>query len=75
MKVQELKKLLENFDDESDIGFSYNYGDRHRTSVVGNIRHVNEVLVVLSEYHKMLRVVEDDDEHDPEAKTMVVLQD
>jgi hypothetical protein len=44
--VKELREMLEEFDDDALVVFSYNYGDYHRTQAVSNIDYVEERALV-----------------------------
>ena len=74
MTVNELIKLLKDFDGNMEVGFSYNYGDHWRTTVVKIPESVEKESVVYSNYHSELKVVDRDDSDFDKAKTMVVLQ-
>jgi hypothetical protein len=63
MKVRELIEELKNFDPESEVHFSYNYGDHWRTIVAPAVEHADEEFVTHSEYHRMPRLL-DPDEHE-----------
>lgn len=61
----ELNELIERGEAETEIKFSYNYGDYWRTTVAEDIRNVSEVRVKHSDYHSMDKVLSDsDDERD-----------
>lgn len=70
MTVNELKDLLEGFDGEMEVKFSYNSGDYWRTQVASNIRDVEEGYVKYSDYHRMDKIDEDEDE---DSKRVVLL--
>ena len=74
MKVRELKELLENFDDNMEVGFSYPARDHWRTTVVLTPLSAEKQSVVYSDYHSMLKLVDHDDSDFDKAKTMVVLE-
>ena len=59
MKVEELIEILQEYDPESDVHFSYNYGDHWRTQVAPKVTDVNECAVAYSEYHQMDKLVDD----------------
>jgi hypothetical protein len=73
MKVSDLIDRLQDFPEDSDVGFAYNYGDIWRTVVVSKITEVDELEVKYSDYHSMLRLT-DGEESDNESEMMVVLQ-
>ena len=79
MKVSELIRLLQNYDEDSEVHFTYNYGDYWKTQVAPAVRDVFEGEVEYSEYHRMDELLEDyegpeDDEDDRDVRKVVVLQ-
>lgn len=75
MTVGELKELLEQFDDELPVLFSYNYGDHWNTTVAGTISSADTGKVCYSSYHRMNKVVDgEDEEEDPNAVEAVIIQ-
>jgi len=70
MKISELIGKLEEFDEDMDVHFSYDYGDHARTEVAPKIKHVEELGIKYSDYHKMDRIAYEDEE---EEKIVVVL--
>jgi hypothetical protein len=62
MKVSELIELLQDMNEEAEVHFSYNYGDHWRTHVAPKVRQVFEGAVEFSDYHRMDRLVEDEDD-------------
>jgi len=44
-----------------EVHFAYNYGDHWRTEVAPRVGSVDEGAVVYSEYHRMDKMVENDD--------------
>ena len=73
MTVGMLIEELKNFDPDQPVMFAYNYGDYWRTQVAANVRTIDEVDVVWSEYHRMAKVIEsDDDEADGCALAVVI---
>lgn len=62
LTVKELKTLLENFDDDSPVYFGYNYGDHWRTEVADAITKARLKNVRYSDYHSMMRVVDESEE-------------
>ena len=67
MKVAELIEQLRYLDQESEVHFSYNYGDHWRTEVAPRVTRVNEGAVVYSEYHRMDKMLDDEDCYDEET--------
>lgn len=73
--VGELKELLEQFDDELPVLFSYDYGDHEHTTVAGTISSADAGKVCYSSYHRMNKVADgEDDEEDPNAVEAVIIQ-
>jgi hypothetical protein len=62
MTVNELKEYLEQFDGEMEVKFSYTSSDYWRTQVAADISDVEEGYVTYSEYHRMNKVSEDQDD-------------
>jgi len=79
MKVSELIELLEGFDAEAEIHFTYGYNDYWRTQVAPAVRDVFEGEVEYSEYHRTDKLLEDyegpeDDDDDRVVRKVVVIQ-
>lgn len=62
MTVGQLIEELQRFDEDSEIRFAYNYGDHWNTQVAKPIRSIDSGTVSYSEYHRMDKVIEVDDE-------------
>jgi hypothetical protein len=62
MTVNELKEYLEQFDGDMEVKFSYNFGDYWKTQVAEDISDVEEGYVKYSDYHRMDKIDEDEDE-------------
>ena len=75
MIVAELIEQLQNMNPDAEVHFSYNYGDHWRTKVAPTVDSVEEGVVKYSEYHRMAKVVEydDDNEEDNEEVQQVVI--
>lgn len=74
MRVKELMEELENFDPESEVVFSYNYGDYWNTAVAAPAEYIDEGTVTYSEYHRQDKVVEmNDDETDSDGRVRNVV--
>jgi len=71
MLIEELKQ----YDKNSEVRFAYNSGDHWKTQVAELIKSVDSGLVSYSEYHRMDKVVDpnDDGEMPDEAKEVVIL--
>jgi hypothetical protein len=61
MLVRDLIEMLEGCDADMEVHFAYNYGDHWRTEVAPAVGRVDEGAVVYSEYHRMDKIVENDD--------------
>jgi len=60
-------------DKDAEVHFSYNYGDHWRTEVAPAVGRIDEGAVVYSDYHRMDKLVENDDESefDDEGREIV----
>ena len=61
MNVKELIEQLGYMDKDAEVHFAYNYGDHWRTEVTPKVGRVDEGAVVYSDYHRMDKMVENDD--------------
>lgn len=66
MNVAQLIEKLESMPLDAEVHFAYDYGDYWHTSVAPEVVHVYEGQVEWSEYHRMPKVVESDQEWDTE---------
>ena len=80
MNVAELIEELKYMDQDAEVHFTYNYGDHWRTQVAPEVRSVHEGFVVNSDYHRMPKVLEDeediyleDGEQDPDVQRVVLI--
>ena len=64
MKVSELIEELKYMDPDAEVHFAYNYGDHWRTQVAPTVDRVDVGTVKYSEYHRMPKVVEEEDDDD-----------
>jgi hypothetical protein len=73
MKVSELIEQLGYLDQDAEVHFAYNYGDHWRTEVAPKVGRIDEGAVVYSEYHRMDKIAEYDDEieFDDDGKEIV----
>jgi len=62
MNVKELIEQLQDMNPEAEVHFAYGYGDHWRTTVAPSASRVSQGLVQYSEYHRMDKLVEDEDE-------------
>lgn len=62
MTVRDLKILLEEYDDDLPVKFSYNYGDYWGTIVAKEIGTIEEGMTIPSSYHNMDKVVDESDD-------------
>ncbi len=62
MKVSQLIEQLGYMDKDADVHFAYGYGDHWRTTVAPKVRQVFEGFVDFSDYHRMDKLVEDDED-------------
>ena len=80
MKVSELIELLQMESPDAEVHFSYNYGDHWRTQVAPTVDSVETGYVTYSDYHRMHKVTEDEDdiyledgERDEDVKEVVLI--
>ena len=78
MQVFQLIEQLMDLDPNAEVHFSYNYGDHWRTEVAPRVGSVLEGMVKYSEYHRMDRLVDEDEMYEEEgdfegARRVVVL--
>ena len=73
MKVADLIQELQCMPQDAEVHFSYNYGDHWRTEVAPKVGRVDEGSVVYSDYHRMDKIAEYDDEieFDDEGREIV----
>jgi len=62
MLVKELIEMLEGMNQDAEVHYAYNYGDHWRTEVAPRVDRVDEGAVVYSDYHRMDKIAEYDDE-------------
>jgi len=67
MQVKELIEILSRYDQEADVHFAYGYGDHWRTQVAPAISQVFDGVVEYSDYHRMDKLVEDEDCYDEDT--------
>ena len=67
MQVFQLIERLMDLDPNAEVHFSYNYGDHWRTEVAPTVDRVDEGVVEYSDYHRMDRMVDDEDCYDEET--------
>ena len=73
MKVSELRKMLEGFDGDLEVHFSYNYGDHWHTEVAPRADRIDMGFIKYSDYHRMDQVVEPDYDDEPEEGLKAVV--
>jgi len=59
MKVRELIERLQREDQDAEVRFVYNYGDYWNTDVAAEVKVVQDVEVVHSDYHQMDKIYTD----------------
>ena len=73
MKVSDLIELLQCENPDAEVHFSYNYGDHWRTQVAPSVDRVDVGYVKYSDYHRMDKVVDEEDfDYDEETGEPVV---
>ena len=60
--VKELIEQLGYMDQDAEVHFSYNYGDHWRTQVAPKVGGVEEGVVKYSDYHRMDKIEDDEEE-------------
>lgn len=75
MLVRDLIELLEGYPEDMEVHMAYGSGDYWRTVLAPPITQVSEGAVAYTEYHRMDKLVElDDDEIDSDARTVLILE-
>jgi hypothetical protein len=79
MTVGELIERLQRFEESMKVHFAYDYGDHWHTRVAPEVEEVGEVEVEYSDYHRMPKLVSEDDriERDRDEdkwKTVIILK-
>jgi hypothetical protein len=67
MKVSQLIEQLGFMDQDAEVHYAYNYGDHWRTEVAPAVGRVDEGIVEFSDYHRMDKIVNDEDYYDEET--------
>lgn len=67
MNVKELIEMLKHEDPTAEVHFSYNSGDHWRTHLAPTVDSVSVEVVEYSEYHRMDKVLDDEDCYDEET--------
>lgn len=62
MNVKELIEQLKYMDQDAEVHFAYNYGDHWHTEVAPKISTVTEGVVEYSDYHRMDKLVTDEED-------------
>lgn len=70
MTVQELIDELQHFDPNMEVKFGYGFGDHRNTMVAANITEIDTERVTHSDYHRMDKVTEGNDN----VRVVVLLQ-
>lgn len=67
MQVKQLIEQLLCMNPEAEVHFSYGYGDHWRTQVAPSVGTVEEGVVEFSDYHRMDKMVDDEDCYDEDT--------
>ena len=67
MRVKDLIEQLGYMDQDAEVHFSYNYGDHWHTKVAPTVDEVFEGVVERSDYHRMDKLVDDEDSYDEDT--------
>lgn len=73
MKVSELIEQLQDMPQDAEVHFAYNYGDHWRTQVAPKVRSLDIGNVQYSDYHRMPKVTEFDDDNEFDEESQVVI--
>jgi len=75
MKVADLIEVLQGYPADMEVHMAYGSGDYWRTVLAPAVSQVIEGAVKYTEYHRMDKLVElDDDEMDSDARTVLILE-
>jgi hypothetical protein len=64
MNVAQLKEMLESFPDDMEVKFGYDSKDYWHTPVAADINGGDERFVKYSDYHRMDKVVQNEEQED-----------
>ena len=67
MQVKDLIEQLQSMNPEAEVHFTYCYGDHWRTQVAPTVDLVQEGLVKYSEYHRMDKLMDEDEMYEDEG--------
>jgi hypothetical protein len=67
MNVKDLIEQLSYLDQEAEVHFSYGYGDHWHTTVAPKVSEVSEGVVEYSDYHRMDKLVDEEDTFDEDT--------
>ena len=67
MLVKDLIQRLQDMSPNAEVHFSYCYGDHWHTEVAPKVGEVSEGLVKYSEYHRMDKLMDEDDMYEDEG--------
>lgn len=73
MNVKELIEELRQMDPTAEVHIGYNYGDYWRTTVAPVAETVDEMSVKHSEYHRMDKLTDDEDEGTDVRHVVVIM--
>jgi len=74
MTVEELREMLESYDDDMPVVFAFSSGDYWHSDVAENVTEVEELEVTYSDYHRKFKLVEDMSDDDNGIELVLVLQ-
>jgi hypothetical protein len=67
MLVSQLIEQLGYMDKDAEVHFAYGYGDHWHTTVAPRVSNITEGVVEFSEYHRMDKLVDDEDCYDEDT--------
>ena len=73
MTVLELKEILEDFEEDTEVYFSYPSGDYWKTIVAEKVQDAELKVVSYSNYHNKYKLDEESEEDEEETNQVLVL--
>ena len=73
MKVADLIRELQNYSEDAEVHFAHGAGDYWRTTVAPSVRSVGYDRVEYSEYHRMDKLVDNEDDYGDDTREVVIL--
>jgi len=67
MQVKDLIEQLQSMNSDTEVHFSFNYGDHWNTQVAPTVDQVSMGVVKYSEYHRMDRLMDENEMYEEEG--------